>query len=45
MIQIDCTDDRPEIKLKTDNDGDAFGDQSGELKHYNVEYGPAAVSN
>ena len=27
-----------------DNDGDAFGDRSGELKHYNVEYGPAAVS-
>ena len=31
-------------KLYKDNDGDAFGDRSGELKHYNVEYGPAAVS-
>ena len=31
-------------KLVKDNDGDAFGDRSGELKHYNVEYGPAAVS-
>jgi hypothetical protein len=33
-----------EESYEPDNDGDAFGDRSGELKHYNVEYGPAAIT-